>query len=76
MVYLPMCYLYCKRYVPENVDKDPTLQSLRKELYEPGQDYNKLLLTDQEMPGEDPLPMNEIMKITKGIVDNLDTRSV
>jgi cycloartenol synthase len=32
MVYLPMCFLYCKRFTPD-VSKDPLLQSLRKELY-------------------------------------------
>jgi cycloartenol synthase len=32
MVYLPMCYLYGKRFVPD-VAADPVLSSLRKELY-------------------------------------------
>lgn len=32
MVYLPMCYVYCKRFVPD-VEADETLISLRKELY-------------------------------------------
>ena len=39
----------------------------------PGEDYSKLLLAGQEMPGEDPLPMNEIMKDAKQITDNLNT---
>lgn len=32
MVYLPMCYLYCKRF-SANVQEDPVLMSLRSELY-------------------------------------------
>jgi len=32
MVYLPMCYVYCKRFVPD-VDNDPVLSALREELY-------------------------------------------
>jgi len=38
----------------------------------PGQDYSKLLLAEQEMVGEDPLPMNDIMKTAKNITDNLN----
>ena len=33
MVYLPMCYLYCKRFVPDTVTDDPVLVGLRKELF-------------------------------------------
>jgi squalene/oxidosqualene cyclase-like protein len=33
MVYLPMCYLYGKRFVYADADTDPTVQSLREELY-------------------------------------------
>jgi squalene/oxidosqualene cyclase-like protein len=33
MVYLPMCYIYCKRFVP-NVESDPILMGLRSELYD------------------------------------------
>jgi hypothetical protein len=33
MVYLPMCYLYCKRFKNPKKDTDPVLQALRKELY-------------------------------------------
>lgn len=32
MIYLPMCYLYCKRVSPD-VSKDPLLQALRREIY-------------------------------------------
>ncbi|MDO8663021.1 MAG: MlaD family protein [Candidatus Omnitrophota bacterium] len=38
----------------------------------PGEDCNRLLLAGQEMSGEDPLPMNEIMKDAKQITDNLN----
>lgn len=33
MVYLPMGYLYCKRFMPPDVETDPVLISLRQELY-------------------------------------------
>ena len=39
MVYLPMCYVYCKRFVPD-VANDPLLLSLREELY--SQDYDSI----------------------------------
>lgn len=40
MVYLPMCYLYCKRFKPD-VSKDPILQGLRRELF-PDQNYDTI----------------------------------
>jgi len=39
MVYLPMCYVYCKRFAPD-VSKDPVLQALRQELYK--EDYDTI----------------------------------
>lgn len=36
MVYLPMCYVYCKRFVPD-VSNDAVLLSLRKELFLEGE---------------------------------------
>jgi len=39
----------------------------------PGNDYGQLLLAGEELAGEDPLPMNDIMKNAKRMVDNLDT---
>jgi phospholipid/cholesterol/gamma-HCH transport system substrate-binding protein len=38
----------------------------------PGADYSRLLQPNQEMPGEDPLAMNDIMKTAKNITDNLN----
>jgi squalene/oxidosqualene cyclase-like protein len=38
MVYLPMGYLYCRRFVPPEADTDSVLISLRTELYK--EDYN------------------------------------
>lgn len=38
----------------------------------PGADYSKLLLPQEELAGEDPLPMNDVIKVAKNIVDNLD----
>jgi cycloartenol synthase len=40
MVYLPMCYAYCKRFSPD-VEADPVLMGLREELY-PGRDYRDI----------------------------------
>lgn len=39
----------------------------------PGNDYSKLLSEGQDLVGEDPLPMNDIMKTAKNITDNLNT---
>ena len=40
MVYLPMGYLYCKRFAPPDARTDPLLISLREELYPNGQNYD------------------------------------
>jgi len=39
----------------------------------PGNDYSKLLSEGQDLVGEDPLPMNDIMKTAKNITDNVNT---
>ena len=39
----------------------------------PGQDYGNLLMPGQDLAGEDPLPMNEVMKEAKNIADNINT---
>jgi phospholipid/cholesterol/gamma-HCH transport system substrate-binding protein len=39
----------------------------------PGKDYSKLLQVSEDLAGEDPLAMNDLMKSAKNIVDNLDT---
>ena len=41
MVYLPMCYIYGKRYQYERADVDPITSSLKKELYVED-DYEKI----------------------------------
>jgi hypothetical protein len=41
MVYLPMCYVYCKRFVPD-VANDPLLQALRRELFTADLPYEKV----------------------------------
>lgn len=38
----------------------------------PGKDYSKILTTDQELTGEDPMPMQEVGVLAKKIADNLD----
>ena len=42
MVYLPMCYLYCKRFTPPDVETDPLLLSLRYELYTSNMKYDDI----------------------------------
>jgi phospholipid/cholesterol/gamma-HCH transport system substrate-binding protein len=39
----------------------------------PGQDFSNLLKPGQDLTGEDPLPMNEVMKEAKNIADNINT---
>lgn len=39
----------------------------------PGVDYNKCLLANGELAGEDPIAMNDVLKSAKSVVDNLDT---
>ena len=39
----------------------------------PGNDYSKLLAEGENLAGEDPLPMNDIMKTAKNITDNINT---
>ncbi|MCX5706262.1 MAG: MlaD family protein [Candidatus Omnitrophica bacterium] len=38
----------------------------------PGKDYNNCLLANQDLIGDDPMPMNEVMKFAKNIASNLD----
>jgi len=33
MVYLPMCYVFCTRFTPPDLEQDPLLMALRRELY-------------------------------------------
>lgn len=65
MVYLPMCYLYCKRYTPD-VSKDPLLQSLRRELYL--QDYNSINWNEYRQKCaeiDEYSPLNPVMKLAQ-----------
>lgn len=39
----------------------------------PGVDYKNVLQPNETIDGEDPLPMNEVFKIAKNIVESLDT---
>lgn len=63
MVYLPMGYIYCKRFVPE---MDETLLSLRKELYlEP---YDSISWNDTRQlcaSIDEYSPLNPIMKLAQ-----------
>ena len=38
----------------------------------PGKDYSRVLLANDTMVGVDPIPMHEVFRMGKGIVDNLD----
>jgi hypothetical protein len=65
MVYLPMCYVYCKRFVPD-VEKDETLKSLRKELYT--QEYSTIDWDGHRQVCADIdeySPLNPVMKIAQ-----------
>ncbi len=39
----------------------------------PGVNYDKCLLANGELAGEDPVAMNDVFKVAKNVVDNLDT---
>jgi hypothetical protein len=42
MVYLPMCFIYCKRFVPADIEQDPILMGLRSELYLENEHYDSI----------------------------------
>jgi squalene/oxidosqualene cyclase-like protein len=65
MVYLPMCYVYCKRFHPD-VSKDPLLQSLRRELYT--QEYDTVDWDGHRQicaEIDNYSPLNPVMKIAQ-----------
>ena len=65
MVYLPMCYVYCKRFTPD-VDSDELLLSLRKELYTQdyaGIDWDKHRQTCADI--DEYSPLNPVMKVAQ-----------
>lgn len=65
MVYLPMCYVYCKRFVPD-VSNDPVLQELRRELYDRNYDdikWNDFRQTCCEI--DTYAPLQPVMKIAQ-----------
>ena len=68
MVYLPMCYLYSRRYSPD-VSKDPLLQALRKELYrESDGPYEKInwdAFRQTCAPIDEYSPLNPVMKVAQ-----------
>ena len=65
MVYLPMCYVYCKRFVPD-VANDPVLQSLRKELYLENYDLIDWNAYRQRCAGIDEYsPLQPVMKVAQ-----------
>lgn len=65
MVYLPMCYIYCTRFTPD-VESDPILMGLRKELYV--EDYNTVdwVNVRQSCAAIDAYsPLNPVMKLAQ-----------
>ena len=65
MVYLPMCYVYCKRFVPD-VENDEILSSLRKELYFENYDnidWNKYRQTCADI--DEYSPLAPVMKVAQ-----------
>jgi squalene/oxidosqualene cyclase-like protein len=65
MVYLPMGYIYCKRYQPD-VSNDLTLQALRQELYP--QSYNTIRWDAYRQTCaaiDEYSPLNPIMKVAQ-----------
>lgn len=68
MVYLPMGYVYCKRFVPD-VANDPTLLALRVELY-CGQKYDEIdwdSFRQTCAPIDEYSPLNPVMKIAQDL---------
>lgn len=68
MVYLPMCYAYCKRFSPD-VKSDPILTSLRKELYLTNYDsidWDSFRQTCADIDQYSPL--NPVMKVAQDLL--------
>jgi cycloartenol synthase len=70
MVYLPMCYLYCTRFVPPDAQSNPTLQALRRELYcfEEGEGYEDIEWDHFRQtcaPMDEYSPLNPVMKLAQ-----------
>lgn len=66
MVYLPMCYVYCKKFVPADVATDPVLQSLRRELYD--QSYDSIDFDAYRQtcaPIDEYAQLNPVMKVAQ-----------
>jgi len=67
MVYLPMCYLYCKRFVPD-VENDATLSALRVELFlEPYGSIDWDAYRQTCAPIDEYSPLNPVMKVCQDI---------
>lgn len=68
MVYLPMGYVYCKKFVPPNIDTDEVLQSLRKELYLEKQRYSDIDWDAHRQTCaaiDEYSPLNPVMKVAQ-----------
>lgn len=74
MVYLPMCYLYCRRFCADAA-KDPLLSALREELYTVP--YEKVDW-DGERHSVSPLdeydPVTRLMKVLQNILAHYERR--
>jgi squalene/oxidosqualene cyclase-like protein len=75
MVYLPMCYLYGMRYTPD-VQADPTLMALRRELYPDDMTYDSIPWDSyrQTCAAIDAYtPLNPVMKIAQDFLSVYET---
>eukprot|EP01032_Pedospumella_encystans_P013646 gene13646-15698_t len=71
MIYLPMCYLYSKRFMP-NVSNDPLLQALRRELYLPVDGVYEKIDWEAHRQScsviDEYTPLNPVIKVAQDIL--------
>jgi squalene/oxidosqualene cyclase-like protein len=70
MIYLPMCYLYCKRVTP-NVSQDPVLLALRREIYRESDIYEKIDWEGHRQSCaaiDEYTPLNPVIKVAQDIL--------
>lgn len=77
MVYLPMSYLYSRRYVYRNAESDPKILSLRKELYV--EDYESIpWMKTRHMvaPMDNYSPLPWMMKVLQNALARYETWAI
>lgn len=71
MVYLPMCYLYCRRAVPLDLLNDELIHDLRKELYPDNTHYESIPWDDFRQTCADIdtySPLNSVLKVAQDLL--------